>query len=237
SLLVQGTAFNVQGGPFVAPGFIGSDALLNVSASNVSSDGFLDAEVGILGGGHVGGNANLSFNIAGGIAAAGPTDLVGGMTFFVGGSAGTIGGDAAITVNAASIASQAFLFFAVSDANGGNNGGATSSPGSHITGDATIDVRGATGINAGNGAFFAIVNEDTGSGTFGGTIDGNALVHVTADHLSTEALAPSDFNLFGTIHNRGGRIVGNSDVMFDIAGAIKTAGIASIDSLNLVASG
>ena len=113
-----------------------------------------------------------------------------------------------------------------------NNGGAASSPGSHIAGDATINVLGATGINAGNGAFFAIVNEDAGAGTFGGTIDGNALVRVTADHLSTEALAPSDFNLFGTIHNRGGTIGGNSDVMFDIAGAITTAGRANFDILN-----
>ena len=203
SLLVQGTAFNVQGGPFVAPGFIASDALLNVSASNVSSDGFLDAEVGILGGGHVGGNANLSFNIAGGIAAAGPTDLVGGMTFFVGGSAGTIGGDAAITVNAASIASQAFLFFAVSDPNGGTIGG-----------NAAIDV---TATNLSGNSLFVQINNT------GGTIGGSAVINMNVSGTSTVAtdatveLDGSDTAASAAININGGtyKVVGTCRWLID----------------------
>jgi FecR protein len=177
SLLVQGTAFNTPNGPPVAPGFIGSDALLNVSASNVSSDGFLDAEVGIMGGGHVGGNANLSFNIAGGIAAAGPTDSVGGMTFFVGGSAGTIGGDAAITVNAASIASQASLFFTVADPNGGTIGG-----------NAAIDV---TATNLSGNSLVAQINNT------GGTIGGNAVINMNVSGASTVA-TNATFQILGS---------------------------------------
>jgi hypothetical protein len=202
-------------------GTIGGNASIQLTAASASIAGLLDAEIDNQNGGHIGGNAAIDVTA---------TNLSGNSLFAqINNSQGSsIGGDATINmnvsgdINTVAGAISAFL----------NNGGATSSPGSHITGDATIDVRGATGINAGNGAFFAIVNEDAGSGTFGGTIDGNALVHVTADHLSTEALAPSDFNLFGTIHNRGGRIVGNSDVMFDIAGAITTAGTASFDTLN-----
>src|SRR4029077_1999027 len=177
SLLVQGTAFNTPNGPPIAPGFIGSDALLSVSASNVSSDGFLDAEVGIMGGGHIGGNANLSFNIAGGIAAAGPTDLVGGMTFFVGGSAGTIGGGAAITVNAASIASQASLFFAVADPNGGSIGG-----------NAAIDV---TATNLSGNSLLAQINNT------GGTIGGNAVINMNVSGTSTVA-TDATFQILGS---------------------------------------
>ena len=217
SLLVQGTAFNTPNGPPVAPGFIGSDALLNVSASNVSSDGSLDAEVGILGGGHVGGNANLSFNIAGGIAAAGPTDLVGGMTFFVGGSAGTIGGDAAITVNAASIASQAFLFFAVTDPNGGSIGR-----------DANINLNISGGIAAHEDVDFIVRNN-------GGTIGGNAAIDVTATNLSGNSLLAQINNTGGTIGgnavinmNVSGTSTVTTDATFQINGSDSVAGSAAI---------
>ena len=101
-----------------------------------------------------------------------------------------------------------------------------------IGGSAAINFLAPAGIDAGNGAFFAIVNEDNGGTTPGGTIAGDALVHITSGHFSTEALVASDFNLFGTIHNSGGSIAGNANVMFDISGAITTEGTASFDTLN-----
>jgi hypothetical protein len=247
---------NSPNGTGTPAGTIGSDAIITLSANSASIGGLLQMLIDNSGGGNIGGNALINFGVPGDV------NIAGDASFQILNNAGTIGGDATIGVVAANISVGTPLAPAnlgvFIDNNSGtiggsvatnlnvsgditvagainaflNNGGATSSPGSHITGDATINVLGATGINAGNGAFFAIVNEDAGAGTFGGTIDGNALVRVTADHLSTEALAPSDFNLFGTIHNSGGSIVGNSDVTFDIAGAITTAGTASFDTLN-----
>ena len=37
---LQATAYNIIGGPFLAPGMIGSDALINVNASNLISGAF-----------------------------------------------------------------------------------------------------------------------------------------------------------------------------------------------------
>jgi hypothetical protein len=199
-------------------GYIGSDASINISAGSISETGKgLSLLIFNFGGGTIAGNASLSLN-AGSVTAN-------SLLFVIDNSlSGSIGGNATINMNVSGdINTVAGAIRAFVD-----NGGLAS----HIKGDATINVLGSTGINAGDGAFFAIVNEDAGGGTFGGTIDGNALVHVTANHLSTEALAPSSFNLFGTIHNSGGKIGGNCDVKFDISGAITTAGRASFDILN-----
>ena len=43
--LIEATAYNTFSGPFLAPGIIGEDALINVSAGSVSSDGFLEADI------------------------------------------------------------------------------------------------------------------------------------------------------------------------------------------------
>jgi hypothetical protein len=49
-LQVQSDAFNGSGGPLI-PGVIGSDALLSLSASNLTSDGFIENDIFNNGGG------------------------------------------------------------------------------------------------------------------------------------------------------------------------------------------
>ena len=80
----QATGFNVVGGPFIAPGLIVGDALISVSAANLTSDAFISSDVSDQSGG-INGNAGITFNVTGAIAA--PED-----DFFVGGPAGHIGG-------------------------------------------------------------------------------------------------------------------------------------------------
>src|SRR5207249_1221680 len=160
-------------------------------------------------GGFIGGDATIS------VGASSDVNVVGDTFFNILNGSGTIGLDAMIDVTANTIS-----------VGGSLNTFLVNQEGS-IGGNAVISFLAPAGIDAGNGAFFAIINDDTGGTTLGGTIDGDALVHVTADHLSTEALVASNFNLFGTIHNSGGSIVGNCDVMFDISGAITTAGRAN----------
>jgi hypothetical protein len=126
------------------------------------------------------------------------------MTFFVGGSAGTIGGDAAITVNAASIASQAFLFFAVTDPNGGSIGR-----------DANINLNISGGIAAHEDVDFIVRNN-------GGTIGGNAAIDVTATNLSGNSL-------FAQINNTGGTIGGNAVINMNVSGTSTVATDATVE--------
>jgi len=163
SLLVQATGFNVVGGPFVAPGFIGSDALLNVTAANLTSDNSIDAEVGEKSGSIVG-NARLNLNITDAITAP---DIF----FLVGGGAGQIGGDATMTINAASLSAANSQIFQIANPNGGTIGG-----------DASLNV-GATGAITAPDVEFLIGNR-------GGQIAGNASMVVNADSISASTTGP-----------------------------------------------
>ena len=64
----QATGFNVVGGPFIAPGLIVGDALISVSAANLTSDAFISSDVSDQSGG-ISGNAGITFNVTGAIAA------------------------------------------------------------------------------------------------------------------------------------------------------------------------
>ena len=81
----QATGFNVVGGPFIAPGLIVGDALISVSAANLTSDAFISSDVSDESG-QINGNAGITFNVTGAIAAP-------EVDFFVGGPAGHIGGN------------------------------------------------------------------------------------------------------------------------------------------------
>ncbi len=245
-------------GPGTA-GSIGSDATIQLSvANNLSTTGYLDTEIDNYNGGIINGNASVS--VSAGMAARGRgglltpgisigSDAIFGIYNFGGGN---IDGTATVTVDAADISVGGDLSAEITNSGGTIGDDAeinfniagdlvtensanfflVNSDGGHIAGNATVNALASGGINGGNGAFFAIINDDSDGKTLGGTIVGDALVHVTADHLSTETLDENDFNLFGTIHNSGGSIGGNSKVMFDISGAITTAGRASFDILN-----
>lgn len=222
SLLVQSTAFNVIPGPVIAPGFIGSDALLTVTAADLTSDGFIDAEVGEASG-QIGGNAALNLNITGAITAP---DIL----FFVGGQAGQIGGDATLAVNAGSISAANTDYFLIGNANGGN-----------ITGNASLNI-GVTGaITApdvefflGNGAgqiggnasmvviagsisasttgpFFQIVNPNSGS------IGGSATIDVTAASVSGNQLFVAILNSVND-GTPNGTISSNATINFNVSG-------------------
>src|SRR5207248_10511477 len=110
-------------------------ALLDVNAADLTSNGFIDAEVGEASG-HIGGNAGLNLNISGAITA--PDILV-----FVGGPAGQIGGDASLQVTAGSISASNTAVFQIENGTGGK-----------ITGNANLDVAVTSGINAPDVEFF-----------------------------------------------------------------------------------
>src|SRR5207302_6983215 len=57
----QSDAYNGSGGA-LTPGSIGSDAIVNVNASNLTSDAFIEADLFNNGGGHIHGNAVEALN-------------------------------------------------------------------------------------------------------------------------------------------------------------------------------
>jgi len=94
----QATAFNSSGGP-LTPGFIGSDALVGVSAGgNITSDGFIDGDILTTDGGHIVGNASILLNATGDINGA---QGIGGVISLFGG--GKIDASALVVLNAQNI--------------------------------------------------------------------------------------------------------------------------------------
>ena len=173
SLLVQSTGFNAPGGPFIAPGFIGSDALLNVTAANLTSDRFIDAEIDE-GRGQIAGNASLNLIIAGAISSADTEFLVGGL-------GGQIGGNVSMIVNAGSISgSTTGPFFQIINADGGRIGGS-----------AAMDVT-ATNLS-GDSLFVAILNSVNDGGATG-TIGSNAAINFNVSGTSTVKNATFQIN-------------------------------------------
>jgi hypothetical protein len=165
ALLVQSTGFNVPGGPFIAPGFIGLDALLDVNAADLISNGFIDAEVGEASG-DIGGNAGLNLNISGAITA--PDIFV-----LVGGPAGQIGGDASLQVTAGSISASNTAVFQIENDTGGK-----------ITGNATLDV---TTTNLSSNSLFVAILNSVNPNTPNGTIGKNATINFNVSGTATVA--------------------------------------------------
>src|SRR5205807_1985769 len=64
----QSDAYNGSGGA-LTPGSIGSDAIINVNASNLTSDAFIEADLFNNGGGHIHGNVLEALNTSGDINA------------------------------------------------------------------------------------------------------------------------------------------------------------------------
>src|SRR5207249_739979 len=182
------------------PGAITGNATINVSAANVSTAGFLFDAIANFGGGNIGGNANLNFSLTGDLTAQ--ADL----TFGIGNNdGGHIGGDAAGNVSVTTLSTTSGLT-AFLGSYGTQGGG-------QIGGNASINVVASSGITAGADISLDLGNNH-GSGTPAGMIGGNAMVDVTAGHISAGGFIHS------TIDNEGGTIGGDAGISFDLSGTI-----------------
>ncbi len=164
-------------------GTIGSDAMINVTAANLTAGSLFvninNRNDGVVGsGGAIDSNATINFNIAGNLI----TQT--GATFFIlnallpgGTTGGTIGADATINVTAASISPGVDSFGSSLHVRIGNNGGG------NIGGNAIINFGASDIINALGDATFEIDNSN------GGTIGGNATINM---NISGNATVASD---------------------------------------------
>ena len=206
---LEATAYNTFGGPFVAPGVIGSDALIDVTAGSMTSDGFIEADL-FDRAGHIGRDALITFVSGADITAQ--DDVI----FFLGtaddpeGTPGTVGRDAAINITAANLSSTASELFAqIRNHRGGSIGRNAS---------ILFDLSGA--LTSLTDMTFQITNFDDGDGNGGGSIGGNAAITVNAASLSANSL-------FANIDNIGGLIGSDASIAFSVTGALtKTAGDA-----------
>jgi len=228
----QATGFNVVGGPFIAPGLIVGDALISVSAANLTSDAFISSDVSDQSGG-INGNAGITFNVTGAIAAP-------EVDFFVGGSAGHIGGNALVFVNAGSLSAPTTgFFFQVGNGNGASIGGsaavdvtATSLSGDSLFAGITSDNGGTIGSTAGvifnisgistfaHDATFEITGSDGAQaaaidinggiynvgGTFNGFIDGNGGFNLNNATIAADIVKIGVFGANGSLRIGGGSI-------------------------------
>lgn len=185
----------------LASGTIGGDALLTVSAVNISTlnGGSLSANIFDNGGGHIGGNANLSFGLSGNLTTQGDASF--GLNT---GNFGTVTNGAMINVNAASISTGGALFAVIYNNGSGNIGS-----------NAVIDFGGlGGGISTTGEAQFLVFNNDDGNG--GGTIGTDANINVSAASITTGGF------FFSDIINDGGNVVGNANINFDLSGDLNT---------------
>jgi hypothetical protein len=178
-------------------GTIGSDAMINVTAANISTGGSLFATIFNTGGSIVG-NANLNFTLTGDLTTQGEANFA-ILNEDAGSGGGTIGSDATINVNAANITANSLV--AQIDNTGGSIGASTEggatinmnvSGSATVTNDATVAIYGSDGAVGGAAINFNGGSYDAG-GTFLAFIDGdgtitfnNATAH--ADVLKVGAL-------------------------------------------------
>ena len=208
-----------QGNAFLTilndPGTIGSDAMINVTANNVST-GTLNAAIDNSSGGMIGGMAILFFDLSGGLATTS-----GDASFRIdnanrnGISGGSINGDAIIDIGVGGdISAQGTGLFAISndDAGSGNGGGTIGS-------NAIISV-GAANISTGGPLSATIDNFG------GGTIGGNATINVTAANITANSLLAQIDN------SNGGSIGSGANVTLNVGGDLTTQGDATFQILN-----
>ena len=231
----QATGFNVVGGPFIAPGLIVGDALINVSAANLTSDAFISSDVSDQSGG-INGNAGITFNVTGAIAAPEVDFFVGGPAGHIGGNAlvfvnagtlsapttgfqfqvgngtgASIGGTATVDVNATSLSGDS-LFAGITSANGGTIGSTAGvifnvSGTSTFAHDATFEITGSDGAQA------AAIDINGGiynvGGTFTGFIDGNGGFNLNNATIAADIVKIGVFGANGSLRIGGGSISAN----------------------------
>jgi len=197
-----------------AGGTIGQNAILNLSANDLSIGGALDASIRNArnagnAGGNIGGSAILNLTVTGSISAH--DDLQ-----FVSNAGGTIGSDATITVSAGSISTTDTVpgSFNVSIENAAGRIGNGSG-----SGGATINF-GLTGaLTTASDATFSIDNSNAGR------IGSIAAINVTATDISTGG------NFDATINNTGGTIGGDATINMSVSGSATATNDATFQIL------
>ena len=205
---IQSDAFNSSGGP-LTPATIGSDAVLSVTAANLTSNGFIENDILNNGGGHIHGNAMLTVNPSGDINAQQYIlATIADTGFSPNGGVGSpsqIDGNAIVTLQAQNIITSST---------------ATGTPGTDtmaleasiytnvngtVGGDAIVNVNAAQQISAPGTTLFWVANGNY-QGLGPGTIGGNAEVNVSAADISTG-------DLYFQILNYGGASIGKSAIL------------------------
>jgi FecR protein len=204
-LQVQSDAFNGNGGP-LTPGVIDSDAVLGVSASNLTSDAFIQADIFNDDSGHIGGNATLTINTSGDIHAQQNILATIQDTAFIPNSSGVggpsrIDGNAIVTLQANNIITPSTLSGTPGTDTLALEASIYTNVHGSVGGDAIVNVLASQNITAPGTALFWIANgnyQNLGPGTIGG-----AGVGVVASNISTG-------NLFQQILNYGGSSIGGN---------------------------
>ena len=175
------------------PGTIDSNATINVSAANICSGGSLFDNIHNQTGGHIGGNANLNFNLTGDLTTQDNASFV-----IDNNNSGLIGSDATINVAASSISV------------GGGLDADIFSPGGNIGGNALLSVAISDDMATQGDVTFSIFNNDQGSGA--GTIGSDVMVSVSAAGISANSLVAQIDNSIG------GNIGGSANLTFTLTG-------------------
>jgi len=238
----QATAFNGSGGP-LTPGFIGSDALVGVTAGgNITSGGFIDGNILTNDGGQIGGNASILLNATGDLN--GTQGIVGVISLYNGGQ---IGESAQVVLNAQNIITASTATGTPGVDTMALEASIYSNAAGTIGGDAVVNVEAAQNITAPGMTLFWVANgnyQDLGPGT----ITGDAEVDVTATNISTGDLlmqivnyggatigsfaevnlSATNLSVNGTldsrIDNTTGTIHGDASLIFDAASAVTSTG-------------
>ncbi len=205
----QNGGFNQILGMEEGGGIINQDALVSVSAANVTIGDFLLGLISNVDGGQIGGNAALATILTGDLNAQGDAAFQIDNSTMMGTLTSTIGSDAAIGVTANNLTAgslEAQIF---------NQGG------SSIGGNATINFAVAGAITSQTHANFQIFNEDDDNGFGPGTIGSGASVTITANSLSAASL-------HAEIDNTGGTIGGAAAIDMNVSGNVTVANDATV---------
>ncbi|PYX05248.1 MAG: hypothetical protein DMG88_22100 [Acidobacteria bacterium] len=199
-----------NGSGFAPGGTIDADAILDVSAGNMSTGtDYFNALISNDGGGHIGGNAIINVIASGAINAG--TDAFITITNNQndeGPPAGTIGGDAAINVTATNISTAGGLFPTIDNSGGGSIGG-----------NANLEFGLKGDLTTQGDAIFTIDNSN------GGTIGGNATIDVTATNITANSLTAQIDNTGGSI---GASTEGSATINMNVSGTATVTNDATV---------
>jgi FecR protein len=202
---LQSDAFNSSGGP-LTPGLIASDAVLSITAANLTSGGFIESDIFNNGGGHIQGNATLTVNLSGDInGQQGILATIEDTGFSPNGGVGSpsqIDGNAVVTLQAQNIITSSIATGTIGIDTMALEASIYTNVNGIVGGDAIVNVTASQDISAGGTALFWVANGNY-QGLGPGTIGGNAEVNVSATDIST-----GDF--FFQIENYGGSQIGEN---------------------------
>jgi hypothetical protein len=184
-------------------GTIGGDAAVNVSAASISTAGSFFASM-LHGGGHIVGSADLSLNLTGDLT------TVDDAIILISNIGGTIDSHAMVNVTANNVLTGT-LNAAIDNSSGGTIGGIA---------NLFFDLSGDLTTTSGD-ASFVISNFN------GGNIGADAAMNLSAASISTGGA------LFADIYNyQGGNIVGGADLSLNLTGDLTTVDDATFLILN-----